>query len=309
VQNPWNSPATFSPDETVLLVGTGLTMADVVLSAMRTQCAPLQIHAISRHGLVPPAQTAFRLAHPHFDPLPLLQAASTSLRQLLHRVRRICREAEQRGGDWREAVTFVRTLAPRLWSRLPQSERRRFLRHVRAYWDIHRHRLPPATRAEIDQLHDLKRLIVHPGRILKLELEGERVRVTWRPRGQEAAAILHVDRVINCTGPDYRCRASHDPLIRNLLDTGLIQVDALELGLQVSSTGGVLNVTGRPTRGLHYIGPMLRAHYWEATAVQELREHAERLAQQLAGSAVGGNAIPGDVAPAVKWPIIESLKL
>jgi uncharacterized NAD(P)/FAD-binding protein YdhS len=296
IENPWSGPATLAPNETILLVGTGLTMADIVVSAMNSPGVPRRVHAISRHGLLPADQTAFGHGHLQFDPLPFLQAASLSLRQVVRLVRGIAREAEQHGGDWREAVTFVRTLAPRLWSRLPTAERRRFLRHVRPYWDVHRHRLPPSTRAEIDALRDSQQLLVHAGRILKLEPDGERVRVSWRPRAQDTVEILRVDRVINCTGPDYRCRASHDPLIKDLLNTGLIQTDALQLGLQVSANGGVLNITGRPTRGLHYIGPMLRAQYWEATAVQELREHAERLAQQLVATAVDGKARPGDAA-------------
>jgi uncharacterized NAD(P)/FAD-binding protein YdhS len=287
VQDPWSQQATLRPNETVLIVGTGLTMADVVVSAMQGGRCPAQVHAISRHGLVPPHQTAFRHAHSQFDPLPLLQAASFSMRRLFHLVRRICHEAEQHGGDWREAITFVRTLVPLLWSRLPVQERKRFLRHVRAYWDIHRHRLPPSTRVAIDELRGSRRLMVHAGRILQLEPEANQVRVTWQPRGQDRPATLHVDRVINCTGPDYRCRSSHDPFIHDLLHKGLIQPDALDIGLRVAPTGGVLNMTGRPTRGLHYVGPMLRAVHWEATAVQELREHAERLARRLALPAVG----------------------
>lgn len=298
INNPWSAPATASPDETVLLVGTGLTMADVVVSAMQTSHAPRQIFAISRHGLVPPGQTAFSHAHPQFDPLPLLQAAAVSTRQLMRVVRRISREAQERGGDWREAITFVRTLAPRLWSKLPTRERKRFLRHVRAYWDVHRHRLPPGTRAEIDRLRQSKRLVVQAGRVLQLQPDGERVRVTWQPHRQSAPATLHVDRVINCTGPDYRCRSSQDPLVKDLMNTGLIQTDALQLGLQVSPAGGVLNITGNPTRGLHYIGPMLRAQHWEATAVQELREYAERLALTLSAPTMGSAAAQLDVAVA-----------
>ncbi len=285
IENPWSSPATDAPDETLLLVGTGLTMADVVLSAMRRPRPPRLVHAISRHGLLPSGQTAFGQAHPQFEALPLLRAASLSIRRLLRLVRRLARDAEERGGDWREAVTFVRSLAPRLWSRLPARERERFLRHLRAYWDIHRHRLPPDTRATLERLRAAQRLTVHAGRILNLAPEGDGVRVTWRARGAAVPATFHVDRVINCTGPDYRCRAAHDPLIKDLLNTGLIQPDALQLGLQVSPEGGVLNITGKPTRGFHYIGPMLRAQHWEATAVQELREYAERLALTLTAPA------------------------
>jgi uncharacterized NAD(P)/FAD-binding protein YdhS len=280
--NPWCDSGTNAHDETVLMVGTGLTMADIVASTVQIGHRPARMYAISRHGLVPPRQTAFRHSHSEFDPQPLLRAASVSMRQLFRLVRQISRDTERRGGDWREAVTFVRSVAPRLWARLPTGERKRFLRHVRAYWDIHRHRLPPSTRAAVDELRSARRLIIHAGKILRLESNGNQVRVIWRPRGNEQSAVLVVDRVINCTGPDYRCTASRDPLVRDLIANGLIQPDDLGIGLQTAPNGGVVNLFGRATRGLYYVGPMLRAEHWEATAVQELREHAENLAQVLA---------------------------
>jgi uncharacterized NAD(P)/FAD-binding protein YdhS len=251
------------------------------------------VHAISRHGLLPPRQTAFRHSRAQFDVQPLLRAATTSTRQLCHLVRGICAEAERRGGDWREAITFVRTVAPKLWSKLPDEERRRFMRHVRPYWDIHRHRLPPGARAAIDTLRREQRLQVHAGRIVSLAPDGDQVRVTWRPRGLTEQSALHVDRVINCTGPNYRLESSRDPLIRELLSGGLIRPDAVGAGLRTVGTGGVLNLFGRATRGLYYIGPMLRADHWEATAVPELRAHAESLGRQLALPAFSTAAVNG----------------
>jgi uncharacterized NAD(P)/FAD-binding protein YdhS len=280
IDDPWCGQQAILPGETVLVVGTGLTMADVAISALHGQHAAV-VHAISRHGLVPPRQTEFRQAHAQFDAQPLLRAASRSVRSLFRQVRRICREAEQRGGDWREAITFVRSLAPKLWSRLSERERRRFLRHARVYWDTHRHRLPPSARATLNAEREAQRLMVHAGQIQKLELEGNQVRVTWRARGQHAPAELRVDRVINCTGPDYRCESSADPLIGALAARGLIQPDTVGTGLRTEPNGGVLNLFGRATRGLYYVGPMLRADHWEATAVPELRVHAENLARHL----------------------------
>jgi uncharacterized NAD(P)/FAD-binding protein YdhS len=293
VEDPWSKSEPFRDDDTVLVVGTGLTMADIVVSAMQTGRGPARVYAISRHGLVPPRQTAFRNAHSEFDPLPLLHAASFSMHRLFRQVRQICREAEQRGGDWREAITFVRSLVPRLWSRLPVRERKRFLRHVRVYWDIHRHRLPVSTRDAIDELRDKQRLVVRAGHVLLLQPNADRVRVTWQPRGQDRPATLLVDRVINCTGPDYRCESSRDPLVHDLMTKGLIQPDGLATGLRTTPTGLVLNALGRPTRGLYYVGPLLRADHWEATAVHELREHAKNLAQQLTLPGVARTAAHG----------------
>ena len=44
----------------MLLIGTGLTAADVINAASADPQRTPTLHALSRHGLVPPRQTAFR---------------------------------------------------------------------------------------------------------------------------------------------------------------------------------------------------------------------------------------------------------
>lgn len=286
VEDPWHDPPAFRAGETVLVVGTGLTMADVILNGTRTAQDQVVLHAISRHGFIPPSQTAFKQTAASGDSGKLLRAASFSARHLIRAVRELADEMQAQGGDWREAITFVRSLAPALWGRLPTRERRRFLRHARAHWDVHRHRLPQQTLAELNQLRLREKLHVHAGRLLELEPLGERVRVTWRPRGEHRPRILIVDRVINCTGPDYNPWRSRDPLMRSLLSQNLAVADPLGLGLRTGQHGALIDSRGRSSNGLYYVGPLLRADHWESTAAQELRGHAERLAHHLAAPAV-----------------------
>jgi hypothetical protein len=40
----------------------------------------------------------------------------------------------------------------------------------------------------------------------------------------------------------------------------------------------------RASEHLYYLGPLLRAAHWEATAATELRNHAEHLARHLVAS-------------------------
>jgi uncharacterized NAD(P)/FAD-binding protein YdhS len=188
---------------------------------------------------------------------------------------------EQTGGDWREVVTFIRHLAPDLWRRLPEHERRRFLRHVQSYWDVHRHRVPPSIAARIDHMRSSGRLTVDAGRILELVPEGEELRVTWRRRGSGEAESFAVNAVVNATGPDYALRRSTDPLVRSLRAAGLVSEDPLNLGLRTAPPGACVAADGSASSHLFYLGPMLRADHWEATAVPELRAHAEQLARHL----------------------------
>ena len=147
-------------------------------------------------------------------------------------MRLLAEDAERAGGDWREAVTFVRNMAPVLWQRLPERERQRFLRHVRVYWDVHRHRLPGSTLEQVAQLRQSGWLRVHAGRMERVEARDDVVQVHWRARGTGELRSLDVDRVVNCTGPDYDLRRSSDPLWRGLLRDGLAVADALGLGLR-----------------------------------------------------------------------------
>ena len=281
VADPWKLPAEFRADERVLLIGTGLTMIDVATAAFERAHAPAVMHALSRHGLVPPSQTEFRPDASSTDGAAALLAAAPSARRIVRLVRTLAREAEQAGGDWREAITFVRRVAPALWQRLPTAERRRFLRHTRVHWDTHRHRVPAETLRRVDALCRAGRLKVTAGRILDATSRGDAIDLTLRRRGATGSEMLIVDRVINCTGPDFDLRRAEDPLWRNLLGDGLAVPDELGLGLRTGPDGGVFDAEGWPGPRLYYLGPMLRADHWEATAALELGAHAERLAARL----------------------------
>jgi uncharacterized NAD(P)/FAD-binding protein YdhS len=287
VSDPWSSQVALKPGETALVIGTGLTMADTVIAGSEEANGEVTFHAISRHGMIPPSQTAFRTGPGcDGDDAALIRAASFSARRLLHAVRELTDDVQRRGGDWREAITCVRSLAPTLWQRLPTRERQRFLRHARPYWDVHRHRLPQQTLAKLDQLQLDEKLHVHAGRLVNFELVGEQIRVSWRTRGSSDVETLLVDRVINCTGADYNPVRSRDRLMRSLLGQGMAAPDSLGLGLRTGAHGAVIDSRNRPATNLYYIGPMLRADHWECTAAQELRIHAERLAHHLAAPAV-----------------------
>jgi uncharacterized NAD(P)/FAD-binding protein YdhS len=283
--DPWDLPKTLGTKHSVLIVGNGLTMADVVLAlSQNADRAPL-LHTISRRGLIPLPQTAFRPTAVQDDGEALLTRAN-SIRQVLAVSREMARGMQDNGGDWREAVTFIRHLAPALWRRLPEAEQRRFVRHLQAHWDIHRHRLPPQLGERIASLRRSGTLQVNAGRIDSATAAGEQLRVAWRPRGSRGAAVtLTVDLVVNATGPDYSLKYSADPLLNSLRTAGMVSEDALDLGLRTALYGACVDAQGTASRHLYYLGPMLRATHWEATAATELRDHAEKLAAHLAGSA------------------------
>ena len=95
-----------------------------------------------------------------------------------------------------------------------------------------------------------------------------------RAASVESQTLL-VDRVVNCTGPDYDLRRTRQPLWRSLLAQGLACPDPLGVGLVTDEFGALTDASGHGAANLYYVGPMLRATHWETTAVPELR-HTRR---------------------------------
>jgi uncharacterized NAD(P)/FAD-binding protein YdhS len=278
--NPWGELPRLGEEQTALILGNGLTMADVASALSHAAPRSPRITTLSRRGLVPLPQSTFHAAAVRGDGAGLLEFAG-SIRQLLVATRAMAREVSALGGDWREVVTFVRNMAPTLWQRLPAVERRRFMRHLQGHWDVHRHRLPPVLAERIDELRRSGHLQVNAGRIDAVTAEGDRLRVSWRRRGSAVTQTLVVDALVNATGPDYSLRRTRDRLLQRLRRDGLIAEDGLDLGLRTCANGGCIGADGAASERLFYLGPMLRAYHWEATAATELRNHAERLSRHL----------------------------
>jgi len=285
-QNPRDLPETLGSEHSVLIVGNGLTMADAASVLSRHPERVPTLHTISRRGLMPKTQTTFHVGAMRGSAETLLSAAH-SLRKLLRACRDFALEVEKLGGDWREAITFIRGLVPALWRRMPEAERRRFVRHLQVHWDTYRHRLPPQLSERLESLRRSGKLKVRAGRIQEVvAVDSRRLAVSWRPRGSGAVAQLTVDMVVDATGPNYNIERSTDPLINSLRAAGLVSPDALQLGVRTARFGACINAHGRASEHLFYLGPLLRADHLDATAAAELSRHAEQLATHLANESL-----------------------
>ena len=268
-------------DQPVLLLGTSLTMVDVALELKRRGMTGAMV-ALSRRGLLPRAHRPH--AGPALEPEALLRLLHTGAPQLRRylRVTRLCiAELAEQGIDWRDVLSSLRSATPRLWQGLPEAERRRFLRHLQPWWDVHRHRLAPQVAGALERLQQSGQLQVEAARLTRIEASGAGLLAEWRPRRRNLQRMLQVGSVVNCTGPETRLERSADPLLRRLLEQGVIAVDSLKLGIQVDTHGALLDAGGRVSRDLFYLGPSLRARDWECTAVPELSVQAARLAERL----------------------------
>jgi uncharacterized NAD(P)/FAD-binding protein YdhS len=189
--------------------------------------------------------------------------------------------AAEQGIDWRSVVDSLRPVTPQIWQSLPVSEQRRFLRHVRPYWDIHRHRLAPEIADIFADMEAEGQIRFHTGRIMCYAEDRNLGEIVYQERGTSTEKRLHAHRVINCTGSETDCRRIDDSLIVSLFAQGLAHPDALFLGLDVDAHGALIDYEGKPSRSLFTIGPTRKGQLWETTAVPEIRQQAEQLAAHL----------------------------
>ena len=281
--DPWASDVTsdLRDTDTILLLGTGLTMVDVALSLDARGFAG-RIVALSRRGLLPRAHAA---PHPPGDRLAERPRCGAS--RLLAQVRR---RSAQIG--WREAVDELRPFTQMMWAGASEAERARFMRHLRPWWDVHRHRLAPPVADRIAALRAGGRLTVVAGRTLAFAEAGNGVSVTWRPRRGDRIEQMTVRRVVNCTGPFGDLSRTREPLLRALLDRGTIRPDAARLGIDVDRDAAIIGRDGIARRRLFAVGPMTRGAFWEIVAVPDIRAQSWSLARRLSNAHwVGGEGL------------------
>jgi len=285
IPDPWSGDglAGLDPEAPVLLIGTGLTMADIVLS-LQAHGHRGAIHVLSRRGLLPLAHVAGG-AWPAFPGPEILgdRAAVTPLR-LTRRIRAEVRAAVAQNVPWQRVVDAVRPVAAQIWSDWTRAQRAQFLRHLRPFWDVHRHRLAPRIAARLQALIDSGRLIPLSGRLRRFAHRDGCLHIAYAVRRRREIRSLAVARVINCTGPrtDYDCVGA--PLFADLRRQGLIHADRLGLGLDTSDAR-VIDIHGQASGSLYAIGGLTRPAWWEVTAVPEIAAQVTRLAALLVQAA------------------------
>ena len=270
--SPWEPGALtgLDPDAEVLLLGAGLTAVDAFL-ALQAQGHRGTIHCVSRRGKIPNVHTLYRPLHEPFD-----ASGATSARGLLRAIRLQARKAESEGYDWRAVVDSLRGVTNDIWSGLDGCEQRRILRHLKTWWDIHRHRMAPEIGSRVGLALQKGRLVVHAGRLAGFD--GQRAQITLRT---QMPLSLEVQRMINCTGSDENYWRSANPLLRSLLESGRIRANAIGRGLETDRHGALIESDGTPSGWLFTLGPPRVGGLFETTAVPEIRKQAEALASYL----------------------------
>ncbi len=271
VANSWtvNPFEHLAPNDSVLIIGTGLSMIDLAVS-LKKQNHQGKIYALSRNGLLP---------KPHGN-APVYQLSkdvlSEDIEQLYQNILSEIELAKQSNIGWISVLDALRPQSVNIWKTLSKESKKLFLQKYRNRWDIHRHRIPASSAVEIEAMIKQGQFEVLTGSVSKVERTGEAFSVQYN-----TASVVLVNYVINCTGPSGDYTKTGNTLLKNLIAKGMMKQDELLIGIETGEAGEILKQGNTPLQNAFAVGPLRKANEWESIAIAEIRVHAEQTAQAI----------------------------
>lgn len=276
INEVWNTPIghmfpsrvnELSADTEIVIIGTGLTMVDIVLT-LKSRGYKGKIIAISRTGFLPNT-------HVHTKPYPKWEwtqnpeyAPRTAL-GLFTGLRQEVRKAWEKGHSWQSTIDSIRPVTQTLWKQLEIGEKQKFLKRLFTLWNVHRHRMAPEICQEIQALQQSNRLNIIAGKIYYIDSKNDRLAITYRKRGTRNLETLFPALILNCTGSEQDIEISNHKLLKQLHGRKLISGGPLRAGIESTECG---TAKGKARESLFPLGSLLFGELLECTAVPELRE-------------------------------------
>jgi len=262
--------------EALFILGSGLTMVDFVVSRIRRGHHGA-ITVLSRRGLTPQIHKTVQVKTYGMADLPPRLSPAAVLKWF----RTEARLAECAGSDWRAVIDGIRPYTQWIWRSMSLKLRSQFLRHARPWWDVHRHRMAPHVAEELQSAMRSGQLRIVAGTLLSARPTPRGMEIEFWTRGRRNIESLTVAHAVQCTGIGTNPFTSSNPLIRQLVASGLGRVDPLGLGLDVTADCAIADRHGIPSSNLFAVGPITRAALWEITAVPDIRNQCALLANRL----------------------------
>lgn len=279
-QNPWSPSYLNNIDlkQDILLIGTGLTMVDNVLS-LKKRGFTGKFFVVSPRGYTP-------ASHGKADTYPDFynELKGTNLAEIFKTVRKHLKIASSKNSSWRGVIDSLRPYAQEIWVTRTLKEKQQFVSHIRHIWGVARHRLPVKIYNEINDLKTQGQLEIIGGRIVDMQEKNGPIAIYIQLRKSSAIRELVVSGVVNCTGPQTNYKELKDQLVINLLSKQMIIPDDLKMGIKTTLNGQVLQQEHTASTDIYALGSLLRGVLWETTAVPEIRQQAESIAQQIIDS-------------------------
>lgn len=266
-----------APDHRILIVGNGLTSADIIATLVERGHRGA-ITSISRRGLRSRGHAAVaQEPYGEFRDRPATTALS-----LLKRVRSAIREAQSAGLTWHPVIDAVRAQGQDIWKALPLGERKRLVRHLRPYWDVHRFRIAPQVENVVEAAITDRQLTVLAASLADVTRSGETIKARLRLRHTGTSVESAYDAVIVTTGPAHGGILKSQGWLAELADRGLLASDPTGLGLSCDRGSRALDRSGVAVPGLYIAGPLARGTFGELMGLPQVSEHASFVAGQVA---------------------------
>lgn len=276
-QDPWSSGLyeTAEPDDTMFIVGTGLSMVDVALH-FHQHGHRGKIYAISTRGMLP-AVHKLGFSYPSFAHEV---DSAKRITDILKTVRRHMAAADGDGSNWRAVIDSLRPVTQKMWLNLPIDEKRYFKQHLSRYWNVARHRMPAEAAEVLEEMRAKGTLEILKGRLRSISLDEEgKFDIRFSTVDSEHAAKS--DLLINCIGSEANFAKIDSVFVQNLIARRHIRPDELTLGIDATPDGRVIGKDDRPSEVVRTLGTALKGILWESTAIPEIRTQARDLALNL----------------------------
>lgn len=190
--------------------------------------------------------------------------------------------AESGGPAWRQVLEAIGRFAPEIWALLSLKAKTEFVESWSRLYYVKRHAMPLSTaRWWAAQLATGRLRIGKLGSEVTVSRSEVRARIHGNPGG---ARDMTFDKLVIATGPEYRLSKSRNPLIRQMLDSGLAQpyiaknADGQEIELGGFLTRN-LELAGLP--GVFGMGATVRGEYFAVHSYPALARHAAIIAEAI----------------------------
>jgi uncharacterized NAD(P)/FAD-binding protein YdhS len=257
----------------IALIGSGLTAVDVVIEAEERGFKG-SYTMLSRHARLPLPHDA-----PSYAPKVAIDSRLSVASELCSRsLRSLCawvRDEAEKLGSSQPVINAMRPHLQEVWQQMPAHDKKRFLRHLRSIWEVHRHRIPATHSELLTRLQSNNRLTLTRARISSVKALNSQFELTYTTKNRTTSR--NFDAVFMCAGPEGDLTKTDSALIQRLLERGIIKAGELGLGVAPSSS----TLSPQAQKRLKVIGPIQREYLWEITAVRELRVEALKVAGEL----------------------------
>lgn len=253
--------------DAVFILGKGLTALDL-LHVFHEHQAPVILQ--SRHGRFPRPHLPLtdelvkRTSQIHFE-----ISEKPTILEIMDIFRKKIADEKI---PWQLAMDVLRHQIPKIWPKLSTKDKKRFISKLKPIWNVHRHRSPISSLAQVEKSLQDKKLELIKGEVGKVEKSGQDFIITVNTKS--GTLTRKVRWIINATGPNYNIQQHPSLLIQQMVNEGILKPDPLNFGIS-------LNDDHQLMRNLYFIGPLTLSRYLESTSVPDLRNQAKLFAQKL----------------------------